>query len=178
MNIPDALENKIAVTFYKDPGFKGQCRTDVEDIEDMTDAYSWLSIRISSVKISEFKGAIVYSAASYKSKSEYFGADDPILNNNCIGNDDVASVKVATGYWAILYKDENYNGETSGICTDVTGKKICIKDEVPDLKGLGGKISSIRIIAAPATPTPTPTNTPTPTPTPTMTPTPTSIPAP
>jgi len=118
------IEPGYVVTLYNNPDFKGRCRADVTNIDKLHGIAPDSKDAINSVRIWEFKGAVLYQNNDYEARSNYFHTDSLDLSEDCSSHDP-SSIKVAPGYQAILYKDKGFNNGDPPICEN-TDKQICI----------------------------------------------------
>ncbi len=113
------------ITLYSDTDFRGQAAVLTFDTPSLA------GTRLGNDYASSFevscgddprwdgrRGAVVYRDADFRGQSEIFQKDDPELDGNRIGNDQISSLRVAPGCRVTLFADAGYRGASTIITAD------------------------------------------------------------
>ncbi len=137
-------------TLYEHKDFRGQCFSDVISRPDLGKIVfgsgQTMNDAVSSIKVSNFKGAVLYADKDYQGLSSYYGSDDNSFNDDCGGNR-VSSIRVAPDYRAIIFRDADFNGVSGE--ADCNDKNIrCVDNGIADFGSIdfNDEPSSIRIV--------------------------------
>jgi hypothetical protein len=80
----------------------------------------------------------IYADDNFSGASQYLAVADYDHDMLTIGNDKLSSVKVSTGYTAILYRDFGFSGDSRLLVADA---------QLADLNGFNDQTSSVRVTA-------------------------------
>ena len=136
-----------AVTLYRDVDYRGRSVTLYEDVADLgrtevgNDSVSSLEVHCgrggrgpgyggrpgygggpgygNNPGYGQRSGVTFYTAPDFRGRSETFTIDDPVLNNNAIGNDGAVSVTVAPGCQVTVFEHFDYRGRSFTFQQDV-----------------------------------------------------------
>jgi len=124
------LKKGYVVTLYKDDNYRGKCHAFLESLDALP---ADINAIVTSVKVAEYKGAIVYEDTGFLGRSDYYGLNDDAknLDGKCVNDkgvtDDnrVSAIRVGPGYAAILYDETDFKLSDGLTCQEDNSKCNC-----------------------------------------------------